>query len=79
MCCIPVRHSRPKHLAAVIQRYGVTTMWLTAALLNTLITEAPEALQGVKELLTGGEALSVSHIRRVQALLPDTQVINGYG
>ena len=69
----------PKTLQKVINDYGVTTMWLTAALFNTLIVEAPETLQNVKEILTGGEALSLPHIKKAQQLLPDTQLINGYG
>jgi amino acid adenylation domain-containing protein len=69
----------PQQLGRVIQTYGVTTLWLTAALFNTIVTEAPEALLGVQELLTGGEALSVSHIRLAQERLPGTQLINGYG
>ncbi len=69
----------PQTLSRVIKDYNVTTIWLTAALFNTLITEAPECLQGVKEILTGGEALSVAHIKRAQQLLPNTQLINGYG
>ncbi len=69
----------PQDLKTVIQTYGVTTMWLTAALFNTIIAEAPESLLGVKELLTGGEALSPSFIRLAQKHLPETQLINGYG
>nr|WP_083636515.1 hybrid non-ribosomal peptide synthetase/type I polyketide synthase [Leptolyngbya sp. 'hensonii'] len=69
----------PADLGSVIRNYGVTTLWLTAALFNTIITEAPETLQGVQELLTGGEALSVAHIRLAQEKLPGTQLINGYG
>ena len=69
----------PQDLRTVVQDYGVTTMWLTAALFNTIIAEAPEALSGVKELLTGGEALSPSFIRLAQKHLPETQLINGYG
>ena len=69
----------PKTLQTVINDYGVTTMWLTAALFNTLIVEAPETLQGVEEILTGGEALSLPHIKKAQKLLPDTRLVNGYG
>ncbi|NEQ43675.1 MAG: amino acid adenylation domain-containing protein [Leptolyngbya sp. SIOISBB] len=69
----------PRDLEWVLREYGVTTLWLTASLFNTLIMDAPEVLAPVQELLTGGEALSVSHIRRAQALLPETQLINGYG
>ena len=69
----------PQGMADVIAQHGVTTAWLTAALFNTLIDVDATKLRGLKQLLTGGEALSVPHIRRAQALLPDTQFINGYG
>jgi amino acid adenylation domain-containing protein len=69
----------PKELGSVIRNYGITTMWLTAALFNTIIAEAPEALSGVRELLTGGEALSPTFIRLAQERLPNIQLINGYG
>ncbi len=68
-----------KDLGTIIKDYKITTLWLTAALFNTIIAEAPEALVGVKELLTGGEALSITHIQKAQELLPETQLINGYG
>ncbi|QYO65125.1 AMP-binding protein [Leptolyngbya sp. 7M] len=69
----------PIDLETVICRYQVTSLWLTAALFNTIVAEHPEALVGVQELLTGGEALSVAHIRMAQEQLPQTQLINGYG
>ena len=69
----------PQQLGQVIQTHGVTTLWLTAALFNTIVSETPEVLLGVKELLVGGEALSVAHIRQAQERLPGTQLINGYG
>lgn len=33
----------------------------------------------MKQLLTGGETLSVPHIRKAQEFLPETELINGYG
>lgn len=66
-------------LAASIRGYGVTSAWLTAALFNAVVDENPRDLQGLHELLTGGEALSLPHIRRALAALPGTQLINGYG
>jgi amino acid adenylation domain-containing protein len=66
-------------LKRVAREHGVTTMWLTAALFNTVIDEDPKALEGVKQILTGGEALSPGHIRRAYKALPGTQLINGYG
>src|SRR5262249_16987411 len=56
-----------------------TTMWLTASLFNTVIDQAPEALHDVRQLLAGGEALSLQHVQRAQTQLPGLQLINGYG
>ena len=33
----------------------------------------------MQQLFTGGEVLSVSHVRRALAALPDTELVNGYG
>ncbi|HEX5379570.1 MAG TPA: amino acid adenylation domain-containing protein, partial [Phenylobacterium sp.] len=66
-------------LGEILKSTGVTTLWLTAALFNTIIDEDPTVLEGVEELLTGGEALSVPHVSRALAALPNTTLINGYG
>ncbi len=66
-------------LASCIQRHGVTTAWLTAALFNTVVDEDPSQLAGLHELFTGGEALSVDHVRRMRAAAPTTKLRNGYG
>ncbi len=69
----------PAGLRRSIRELGVTTMWLTAGLFNAVIDEDPQALSGLCELLTGGEALSVPHVSKALAELPTTQLINGYG
>ncbi len=66
-------------LARTIRAKGVTTAWLTASLFNAVIDQDPRHLAGLRELLTGGEALSVDHVRRALAALPQTALINGYG
>ncbi|MFT3764375.1 MAG: amino acid adenylation domain-containing protein [Minicystis sp.] len=58
---------------------GVTTLWLTAGLFNAMIEAHPEGLRTLRRVLTGGEALSVPHVRRAIAELPGVQIINGYG
>jgi amino acid adenylation domain-containing protein/non-ribosomal peptide synthase protein (TIGR01720 family) len=55
------------------------TLWLTASLFNAVVDEQVQALSAVEQLLVGGEALSVGHIRRAQQELPGVQLINGYG
>ena len=67
-----------RELGRLIEQYGINTMWLTAALFNTVVDEAPESLGSLEQLLIGGEALSVEHVRFLDRC-PKTQLINGYG
>ncbi|MGD0014185.1 MAG: amino acid adenylation domain-containing protein, partial [Bryobacteraceae bacterium] len=69
----------PHELGAVLRDHKVTTLWLTASLFNVIVDDAPEILSPVRQLLVGGEALSVPRVRRALDLLPNTQIINGYG
>jgi len=66
-------------LASAIRQHGVTTAWLTSALFNAIVDEDAASLQGLRQLLTGGEALSPAHVRRAQEALPELQLFNGYG
>lgn len=75
----PERIPTATQIGEMVARHAVTTAWLTASLFNALIDEAPQMLQGIEQLLIGGEALSVAHVCRAQELLPATEIINGYG
>ncbi|MDN5782055.1 MAG: amino acid adenylation domain-containing protein, partial [Luteimonas sp.] len=66
-------------LETTIRRHGVTTAWLTAALFNAVVDEDPRLLSGLQALFTGGEALSVEHVRRMRAAAPAVALHNGYG
>jgi aspartate racemase len=66
-------------LEQLIKHHRVTTLWLTATLFNQVVEQRPQVLETVDEVLTGGEALSVRHIRLAQQALPDVRLINGYG
>jgi amino acid adenylation domain-containing protein len=66
-------------LAATIQRHDVRIAWLTAALFNAIVDSDARDLRGLQQLLIGGEALSVIHVRKAYAALPDITLINGYG
>ncbi|MBW4049604.1 MAG: amino acid adenylation domain-containing protein, partial [Proteobacteria bacterium] len=69
----------PKGLARTIRNHQVNSAWLTAALFNSVVDAGPEHLEGLAQLLSGGEALSVRHVRRALQALPETRLINGYG
>jgi amino acid adenylation domain-containing protein len=66
-------------LAHTIAAEGVTTAWLTAALFNAVVDDDPLHLRGLRQLLIGGEALSVAHVRRAMKAMPSLSLINGYG
>ena len=66
-------------LGELLARHGVTTLWLTAGLFQQMVTENLEGLRPVRQLLAGGDVLSVPQVRRMLSELPDTCLINGYG
>ncbi|MBN9693037.1 MAG: amino acid adenylation domain-containing protein [Verrucomicrobia bacterium] len=66
-------------LRRVLRDERINCLWLTAGLFNHLVDEEPEILAPVEYVLTGGEALSVPHVRRALAALPGTHLLNGYG
>ena len=68
-----------KDLGDAIIRHGVTTLWLTAGLFHQMVEANLDSLRGVRQLLSGGDILSVSHVRRVLEQIPQTTLINGYG
>jgi amino acid adenylation domain-containing protein len=66
-------------LAQTIGAHGVTSAWLTSALFNAVVDDDPRHLEGLHELLIGGEALSIDHVKRFMDAVPATALINGYG
>jgi amino acid adenylation domain-containing protein len=79
--CVLFPESIPtaKSLSEEIHKHGITVLWLTSALFNSIIDDDPQALSEIKQLLIGGEALSLAHVNRAFETLPFTQIINGYG
>ncbi|MEO8429878.1 MAG: amino acid adenylation domain-containing protein [Acidobacteriota bacterium] len=75
----PARVPTPADLRRTIAEHGVSILWLTASLFNAIVDADVSALTGVRQLLIGGEALSVPHVRRALEALPGTRIINGYG
>ena len=69
----------PEDIGRQIAQHGVTTMWLTAALFHLVVTEYIDILRPLRQLLAGGDSLSLTHVRRVCEELPNLHLINGYG
>ena len=66
-------------LSQTIQQHHITTLWLTAGLFHHMVDHALHGLQGVRQLLAGGDVLSVPHLDKVRSTYPDCRIINGYG
>ncbi len=66
-------------IGALIRAHGVTTLWLTAGLFNAMVDHHVEGLATLRQLLTGGDTLSVPHVRAALDALPGVAIINGYG
>lgn len=62
-----------------IREYGITTLWLTAGLFNAMVDERLHDLRSLRQLLAGGEVLSVPHVGKALRELKNTRLINGYG
>jgi amino acid adenylation domain-containing protein len=68
-----------KEIGEFVEKAGVTVLWLTAGLFHQLVeTELPR-LQGIRQLLTGGDVVSPRHIRMLAQMFPGCVLINGYG
>ncbi|WP_274506930.1 non-ribosomal peptide synthetase [Streptomyces murinus] len=66
-------------LQQVIGEQRVTALWLTSSLFDVVADHAPECLASVRQVWTGGEAVSAASVRRVQEACPSLMVVDGYG
>ena len=70
----------PQEIGSLVDRFGVTTLWLTAGLFHQVVDFAPGALGRLNQALTGGDVLSPDHVARaLTALPPGALLVNGYG
>src|SRR6185503_13301257 len=68
-----------EELAATLREQNVTTLFLTTALFHRMVDHNPEAFCGVRQLLTGGEALNPEHFNRFIDRIPQARLIAAYG
>jgi len=74
----PGQRPEPAVMAELVARHRVTTVHASASLLNFLIDEYPGIFRRLAQVATGGEAASVSHLRRLREQFPNLLVTNGY-
>ncbi|AUT02002.1 thioester reductase [Nostoc sp. CENA543] len=68
-----------KELGEIIEKYQITTLWLTAGLFHLMVDENIQALKPLRQLLAGGDVLSVPHVQKFLQTVENCQLINGYG
>jgi amino acid adenylation domain-containing protein len=68
-----------EEIGRIVRQHGVTTLWLTAGLFHLMVDQCLDDLRGVRQLLVGGDVLSVAHVKRVLREVPGCRVLNGYG
>src|SRR6185312_16315366 len=67
-------------MAEYLRGGKVTTLWLTAGLFSVMVDQELEELRKVRQVLAGGDVLSVEHVNRyLAAMRKDGRLINGYG
>ena len=66
-------------LGQVIKQEQITTLWLTAGLFHLMVDEQLEGLTSLRQLLAGGDVLSVPHVQKFLQTAGNCKLINGYG
>lgn len=66
-------------LGAIIHKNHVSVLWLTAGLFHLMVDEALDSLSDVRQVLAGGDVLSIAHMRKALDRLGEGRLINGYG
>ena len=79
LALMPAGNASLKELGDALKRHQVTTLWLTAGLFHLMVDNRVEDLRGLRQLLAGGDILSVPHVRKVLTELKNVRLINGYG
>jgi D-alanine--poly(phosphoribitol) ligase subunit 1 len=70
---------RFSELRQVIERHGVTVVFLTTSLFNVIVDDVPDTLASLTTILTGGEQQSPRHIAAALRHYGDGRVVNVYG
>lgn len=80
-CCLPKGKEilEIEQFGELLRTTGATTCFLTTGLFNQIADFHPEAFRGLRHLLTGGEKVSVPHVRRVRAAAPGLKLLHVYG
>ncbi|KPY17506.1 Amino acid adenylation [Pseudomonas savastanoi pv. phaseolicola] len=69
----------PMRFSAALRQCNVSVLFLTTALFNQYVQLIPEALGGLRLLLSGGERADPASFRKLLAQAPGLHLLNAYG
>jgi len=73
-------HTPSMHeLGQTLKQHQVTTLWLTSGLFYLMVDQQIKSLKNLRQLLAGGDVLSVSQVQKAVRELKGCRLINGYG
>jgi len=75
----PGRRPEPEVLGEMLRWHRVTTLFLSAGLFHHVAAGHLQQLVGLRQLLAGGDVLSVPHVRAALEALPGCRLVNVYG
>ena len=65
--------------AALVEHYRIDTAFLTTGLFNQLVDNSTPAFERLQTVLTGGEKISVAHVRKLLQAQPTLTLLHVYG
>lgn len=79
--CIPAGTTllEVHEFAALVDHYQVDTAFLTTGLFNQLVDNSAPAFSRLQTVLTGGEKISVEHVRKLLQAQPGVTLLHVYG
>lgn len=66
-------------LSGFLDSRRVNALWLTAALFDQWVAQLDTPLTDLRHVITGGDVVTPTSVRRLYDLLPQIEIINGYG
>ena len=79
--CIPDKDTLldPQSLAGFVQHHAVNISFITTALFNRVVDEAPDVLHRFRRLYFGGQEASLPHVRRALQHMTPGALVHVYG
>jgi aspartate racemase len=75
----PAHAPTVEELGRTIEENKISTLWLTAGLFHQLVDARPQSLIPVRQVMAGGDVLSVPHVEKALRFMNGNHLINGYG